>query len=130
MSSCYDVREIVSSGGLEKLPSHEKFSMLKNHFKANKTYIFSNVHLHGCQSSCNFENLNSRFVYSKKEDALYCIHCALFHHLISEELWGLFVSTGHTGWNNIHEKQTFHIPNKHHDGVSSKAFVITVWATK
>ena len=51
VSSCYDIREIVSLGGLEKLSSHEKYSILKNLFKINKTYIFLKVHLDGCQRS-------------------------------------------------------------------------------
>ena len=67
VSSCYDVREIVSLCGLEKLSSHKKYSILKNHFKANKTYIFRKVHLHGCQRSCKIEYLRSSFVYSKNE---------------------------------------------------------------
>ena len=52
VSSCYDIGEIVSLGGLEKLSFHEKYSILKNHFKPYKIYVFPKVHLHGCQRSC------------------------------------------------------------------------------
>ena len=98
------IREKVSLGGLEKLSSNEKYSILKNHFKANKTYIFQNVHLHGCQSSCKIEYLTSSSVYSKKEDVVYCINCALVSPSDKRRTLGSFVNTGHTGWNNIHEK--------------------------
>ena len=91
VSSCYDIREIVSLGGLEKLSSHEKYSILKNHFKPYKTYVFLKVHLHGCQRSCKIEYLHSSFVHSKKEDAVYCIIVHCFHTMISEEHWGLLL---------------------------------------
>ena len=121
VSSCYDIGEIVSLGGLEKLSSHEKYSILKNHFKPYKTYVFPKVHLHGCQRSCKIEYLHSSFVYSKKEDAVYCINCALFSPTDAQRALGSFVNTGYKGWNNIHEKQTLHIGNKYHDDASREA---------
>ena len=111
--SCYQIGDIVSLGGLEKLSSHEKHSKLKNHFKPCKTYISPKVHLHGCQSSCNNEYLHSSFVYSKKENAIYCINCALFPSTDNQRALGSFVNTGYKGWNNIHEKKTLHIGNKY-----------------
>ena len=125
MSSCYDIREKVSLGGLEKLSSHEKYSILKNHFKANKACIFQNFHLHGCQSSCKIEYFTIGFVYSKKEDVVYCSNCALVSPSDKRRTLGSFVNTGHTGWNNIHEKQTLHIGNKHHDDASNKVFELS-----
>ena len=107
VSSCYDIGETVSLGGLEKLFSHEKYSILKNHFKPYKTYVFPKVHLHGCQRSCKIEYLHSSFVYSKKEDAVYCINCALFSPTDKQRALESFVTTGYKGWNNIHEKQTY-----------------------
>ena len=121
VSSCYDIGEIVSLGGLEKLSSHEKYSILKSHFKPYKTYIFSKVHLYGCQRSCKIEYLHSSFVYSKKEDAVYCINCALFLPTNKRRALGSFVNNGYKGWNNIHEKQTLHIGNKYHDDATKEA---------
>ena len=105
ISLCYDIGEIVSLGGLEKLSSHEKYSILKNHFKPYKTYVFPKVHLHGCQRSCKIEYFHSSFVYSEKEDAVYYINCALFSPTDKRRALGSFVNTGYKGWNNIHEKQ-------------------------
>ena len=113
VSSCYDIGEIVSLGGLEKLSSHEKYSILKNHFKPYKTYVFPKVHLHGCQRSCKIEYLHSSFVYSKKEDAVYCINCALFSPTDKQRALGSFANTGYKDWNNIREKETLHIGNKY-----------------
>ena len=56
VSSCYDIGEIVSLGGLEKLSCHEKYSILKNHFKTYKIYVFLKVHLHRCQRSTQYLN--------------------------------------------------------------------------
>ena len=95
VSSCYDIGEIVSLGGLEKLSSHEKYSILKSHFKPYKTYVFPKVHLHGCQRSCKIEYLHSRFVYSKKEDEVYCINCALFLPTDKRRALRSFVNTGY-----------------------------------
>ena len=116
---------MVSLGGLKKLFSYEKYSIRKNHFKTYKN-IFPKVNLHGCQRSCKIEYLHSSFVYSKKEDPVYCINCALF--LLSEKPRGLgsFVNTGYKGWNNIHEKQTLHIGNKcHNDATKAASGIIT-----
>ena len=62
------------------------------------------VHLHGCQRSCEIEYLHSSFVCSKKEDAVYCINCALFLPTDKRRALGSFVNTGYKGWNNIHKK--------------------------
>ena len=80
MSSCHDIREIGSLGALEKLSSHEKYLVLKNHFKASKTFISPKVHLHGCQKSCKIGYLHSVFVYREKKEMqhivliVYCFH--------------------------------------------------------
>ena len=121
VSSCYDIGEIVSLGGLEKLSSHEKYSILKSHFKPYKNYVFPKVNLHGCQRSCKIEYLHSSFVYSKKEDAVYCISCALFLPTDKRRALGSFVNIGYKGWNNIHEKQTLRIGNKYHDDATKEA---------
>ena len=49
------------------------------------------------------------FVYSKKEDSVYCINCALFSPTDTRRALGSFVNTGYKGWKKIHEKQTLHI---------------------
>ena len=108
-------------GGLEKLSSHEKYSILKNHFKPYKTYVFPKVHLHGCQRSCKIEYFHSSFVYSKKEDAVHCIDCALFSPTDKRRALRSFANTGYKGWNNIYEKQTLHIGNKYHDDATKEA---------
>ena len=120
VSSCYDIGQMVSLSGLEKLSSHEMYSILKNHFKPYKTYAFPKVYLHGCQRSCKIEYLYSSFVYSKKEDAVYCINCALFLPTDKRRALGSFVNTGYKGWNNIHDKQTLHIDNKYHGDVTKE----------
>ena len=115
VSSCYDIGEIVSLGGLEKLSSHEKYSILKNHFKPYKTYVFR------CERSCKIEYLHSSFVYSKKEDAVYCTNFALFSPTDKRRALGSFAHTGYKGWNNIYEKQTLYIGNKYHDDAAKEA---------
>ena len=60
-------------------------------------------------------------MYSKKEDAVYCINCALFSPTDKRRALGSFVNTGYKGWNNIHEKQTLHIGNKYHDDATKEA---------
>ena len=104
VSSCYDIGAIVSLGCLEKPSSHEKYSILKNHFKPYKTYVFPQVHLHGNQRSCKIEYLHSSFVYSWQEDAVYCINCTLFSLTDKRRALGSFVNTGQKVWNNIHAK--------------------------
>ena len=113
VSSCYDIGEVVSLGGLEKLSSCEKYSILKNHFKLYKSYVLPKVHLHACKRSCKIEYLDSSFVYSKKGDAVNCINCALFSPTDKRRALGSFVNTGHKDWDNIYEKQTLHIGNKY-----------------
>ena len=60
-------------------------------------------------------------MYSKKEDAVYCINFALFSPTDKRRALGSFVNTGYKGWNNIHEKQTLHIGNKYHDDATKEA---------
>ena len=120
VSSCYDIEEIVSLGGLEKLPSHEKYWILKNNFKPCKTF----VPLHGRQRSCKIKYLQSSFVYSKKEDAVYYINCALFLSTDKGRALGSFVNTGYKGWSNIHEKQALHVGTKYHDDATKEASTI------
>ena len=65
-------------------------------------------------------------MYSKKEDAVYCINCALFSPTDKRRALGSFVNTGYKGWNNIHEKQTLHIGNKYHDDATKEASGIII----
>ena len=58
---------------------------------------------------------------SKKEDAAYCINCALFSPTDKRRALGSFVNTRYNGWNNIHEKQTLHIGNNYHDDATIEA---------
>ena len=60
-------------------------------------------------------------MYSKKEDAVYCINFALFTPTDKRRALGSFVNTGYKAWNNIHEKQTLHIGNKYHDDATKEA---------
>ena len=60
-------------------------------------------------------------MYSKKEDAIYCINCALFSPTDKRGPLGFFVHTGYKGWNNIHKKQTLYIGNKYHDDATKEA---------
>ena len=73
VSSCHHTGRIVSMGGLEKLSSHENYSIWKNHLKLCKTYVFQKVNLHSSQRFCKIEYLHSSFVYCKKEGAVYCL---------------------------------------------------------
>ena len=59
-------------------------------------------------------------MYSKKEDAVYYIYCALFSPTDKRRALGSFVNTGYKDWNNIHKKQTLHI-NKYHDDATKEA---------
>ena len=60
-------------------------------------------------------------MYSKKEDALYCINCALFSPTDERRALGSFVNTRYKGWKNIREKETLHIGNKYHDDATKEA---------
>ena len=76
--------------------------------------------LHDC---CNqhhvYKYIYINFVYRKREDAVYCINCALFSPTDKRRTMGSFVNTGHKGWNNIHEKQTLHIDDKDYDDAAN-----------
>ena len=117
----YNIGEIVSLAGLEKLSSNKWYLILENQFKPHKTYVFPKVHFHVCQSTCKIDYLHSSFVYSKTKYAVYCINCALFSPTDNRRGLGFFVDTGYKGWNNIHEKQRIRIGNEYHDDATKKA---------
>ena len=71
------------------------------------------------------ECLHSSFVNSKKQDAVYCINCAVFSPTDERRTVGSFINTGYEGWNYTYEKQALHIGNKHHDGASNEAFELS-----
>ena len=119
VSSYCHIGEIISLDSLGKLSSQEKCSILKKHFKPKKTYVFPKVHLYRSQRSRKIGCLRSSFVYSKKEDAIYSISCALFSPTDKVITLVSFVNTGYKGWNAIHDKQTLH--NKYHDDATKEA---------
>ena len=96
--SCYDVREIVSLCGLEKLSSHKKYSILKNHFKAAKL-IFSEKFI--SMVAKGLAKLNTFVValyIAKTKRAVYVINCALFSPTDKQKTLGSFANTGDKGW--------------------------------
>ena len=96
--------------GLPHPDDHTKYKILKYHFQPSKTYDFPKTVLHGCKRSCSLEYIsNPYFVYSQKEDSVYCIHCALFVPVDKRSGLLSFVNNGYFSWDNIIEKQKKHL---------------------
>ena len=67
------------------------------------------------------------FVYSSKEDSVFCIFCTLFLNDDKRRSFGAFVNQGYKEWHNIKEKELRHSGNSYHqqavhsaDGIIAK----------
>ncbi|XP_065678132.1 uncharacterized protein LOC136093132 [Hydra vulgaris] len=88
--------------------------MFTNNLKQKIHFQFPKTLKHGCKRACKEEYLQNRFVYSKSEDAVYCIYCTLFLKQNKKNFLGAFVNRGYKEWHIILEKQKLHIDNKYH----------------
>lgn len=110
-----DIAQVLSSTGVKYLTDHEKYKILKNHFKPSLDYSFPKKFLHSCNRMCKLEYLSECFVYSEQEDGVFCLYCALF---VSDEKrlsLGGFVNKGYSQWHNIQEKKSRHQSNPYHE---------------
>ena len=122
----YDIGDIPKEK-LKILTDHEKYTILKNHFVPDEKYVFRKTLKHGCNRSCKKDYLSDCFVYSSKEDSVFCIFCTLFLNDDKRRSLGAFVNQGYKEWHNIKEKELRHSGNSYHqqavhsaDGIIAK----------
>ena len=122
----YDIGDIPKEKR-KILTDHEKYTILKNRFVPDKKYVFGKTLKHGCNRSCKKDDLSDCFVYSSKEDSVFCIFCTLFLNDDKRRSPGAFVNQGYKEWHNIKEKELRHSGNSYHqqavhgaDGIIAK----------
>ena len=94
MPNSYDIGDIPKEK-LKILTDHEKYTILKNHFVPDEKYVFRKTLKHGCNRSCKKVYLSDCFVYSSKEDSVFCIFCTLFLNDDKRRSLGAFVNQGY-----------------------------------
>ena len=88
----------------KNVTDHEKYVIFKKHFRPGEKYEFKRTLKHGCYRSCKREHLLECFVYSPKNDGVYCIFRCLFLTADRKRSLGSFVNYGYSEWHNIREK--------------------------
>ena len=109
----YDLERILSSRDPSTLSGHEKYKILKNHFKPDVNFNFPNNLLHACNRSCKIDYLTHEFVYSLSKDSVFCVYCTLFPDT-QGKIRSSFMDEGYSQWHNIIEKENCHRTNSYH----------------
>ena len=110
----YDIGVLVSEKKRETLTQHDKYLIVKNRPAPGKNFEFPKTLKHGCMRSCKKEHLSDCFVYSDREDSVYCLYCALFSPKCKGNDLKSFVNHGYREWHNILEKEKKHMNNVYH----------------
>ena len=105
--------KILSSRGPSTLSDHEKYKILKNHFKPGVNFNFLKKLLHACNRSCKTDYLTHEFVYSSSKDSVFCVYCTLFPDT-QGKIRSSFMDEGYLQWHNIIEKENRHRTNSYH----------------
>ena len=103
---------------------HKKYLMFKNHLRLEEKYELKKALKHGCYRSCKSEKLSECFVYSPKNDDIYCIFCTLFLNADRKRSRSSFVNYGYSEWHNIKEKESRHVGSSYHQQAVLEAYVI------
>ena len=71
----YDLGEILSSRNPSStLSDHEKYKILKNHFKPDVNFNFPKKLLHNCNRLCKIDYLTHAFAYSSSKDSVFRVY--------------------------------------------------------
>ena len=110
----YDLGEILSlRNPSSTLSDHEKYKILKNHFKPDVNLNFPKKILHNCNRSCKTDYRTHEFIYSSSKDSAFCVYCTLFPD-IQVKVRSSFMDKGYPQWHNIIEKENRHRTNSYH----------------
>ena len=96
--------------------------LYKNHFVPD--YSFPKSFQHACNRSCKPNYLSISFLYSKSDDAVFCLYCSLFCNRDRRSQLLSFVNQGYSEWQNILEKQQRHVGNEYHSTAMTETFGI------
>ena len=121
-----DLRDSYDFGDIPKeklltVADHEKNILVKNHFVPDEKYSFKKSWKHGCNRACKKDYQSDCFVYSSKDDSVFCIYCALFLNDDRRRSLGVFVNQGYKEWHNIKEKESRHSGNSYHQQAVDRA---------
>ena len=106
--------KILSSRDPSTLSDHEKYKILKNHFKHDVKFNFPKKLLHACNRWCKTDYLTHEFVYSSSKDSVFYVYCTLFPDN-QEKIRSSFMDEGYSQWHNIIEKENRHRTNSYHN---------------
>ena len=102
----------------------KKYLMFKNHLRLEEKYELKKALKHGCYRSCKREKLSECFVYSPKNDDIYCIFCTLFLTADRKRSLSSFVNYRYSEWHNVKEKESRHVGSSYHQQAVLEAYVI------
>ena len=120
----FDIRDILKDNSINNLTDNQKYMLYRNHFVQDNSYSFHKSFQHGCNRSCKPNHLSSSFVYSKNDDAVFCLYCSLFCNCDTRSQLSSFVNQGYSEWHNILEKQQRRVGNEYHSTAMTEAFGI------
>ena len=96
------------------MSGHDKYIVLKNRFVLEANFGFPKTIKHGCNCSYKTAYLSDSFVYSCRDNAIYCIYCVFFVSKRRLNILGAFVNRGYREWHSLMEKEKKHSQNTYH----------------
>ena len=92
----------------DTLFEYDKYIVLKNRFVPEANFDFPKTIKHECNRSYKKTYPSDSFVYSCRDNAVYCIYCALCVPKYRLNILGAFVNRGYREWHSLMEKEKKH----------------------
>ena len=116
----YDIGQILN-GNVEiirkkvtELDDTLKYKILCQHEVPDDYFKFPAKYLHGRNRKCQKSYIDFPFVYSKENDSVWCLPCALFVPYEKRGNLRKFVNCGFSKWHKTNEEKRNHVTNDYH----------------
>ena len=116
----YDIGQILN-GNVEiirkkvhRIRRYVKYKILCQHEVPDDYFKFPAKYLHGRNRKCQKSYIDFPFVYSKENDSVWCLPCALFVPYEKRGNLRKFVNCGFSKWHKTNEEKRNHVTNDYH----------------
>ena len=109
------------------LSDKQKYFLLKHHGNPPVNFEFPLTKFGKQSRKASHAHIKGTFVYSKQDDSIWCLHCALFVDFKQQKSIekNHLVNIGFKNWKKINEKQESHLQCKYHQSatVAASSFI-------